>query len=874
MTEWLFAGRADELKRLRQLVIRTESGGVVLAGPSGVGKTRLAVECLRLAERAGVVTARVTATRAAAELPFGALAPLLPDTDRVPGAVDDRADLLRRWGRALVERTGGRPVLLVDDAQLLDGSSAMLVHQLVAGRAVVVVATVLAGAPAPDPVAALWKDGLAERIDIGGLGREAIAELLPTVVGGPVDPVTVTELTERCRGNVLFLRELVIGALDDGSLVNDGGIWRLQHALAPSARLAELVEARLGSLDDDERGLLELVAYGEPLGHAELVALADLDLVERLERRSLLASRMDGRRLEVRLAHPLYGDVVRARTPALRQRRIARSLADVLVATGSRRRDDALRAAIWHLAGGGARPDLLLAGAWSARWRYDFPLAERLARAAVAAGAGFDAATLAAELAGLQGRTEQARRELAELAEQASDDDQRGRIAIARDDNLAVWTGQDRLRILDEAGKAIRDPRWRDELAARRVSALTGPHGPQAAVAVAEPLLARATGSALVRVCVSAAMSFARLGRIQEALETAARGLAAQQALSTPTAWYPWWHAVTRCNALAWAGRFHEADVIIDEHYQQALADRSAEAQGMFALVSAMAVSERGGVRTALGRAREALALHRQLGRPLFMRADHLYCALALALSGRADQAAEELAALDALGIPLSWLTVELLEVRAWATAAGGDLPQARDRLEQAVALAVERGDMVGQASALHALARLGDAGQVCDRLAAVAGQIEGDLAPARAAHAEALAHADASGLEKVSRTFEAMGADLLAAEASADAAVVHRRAGELRGAAAAQRRSGMLVERCEDPVTPALQAIDLRARLTPAERETAGLAASGRSNPQIADELCLSRRTVENRLHRIYEKLGITGRDELAQALTPDRPG
>jgi DNA-binding CsgD family transcriptional regulator len=92
-----------------------------------------------------------------------------------------------------------------------------------------------------------------------------------------------------------------------------------------------------------------------------------------------------------------------------------------------------------------------------------------------------------------------------------------------------------------------------------------------------------------------------------------------------------------------------------------------------------------------------------------------------------------------------------------------------------------------------------------------------------------------------------------------------------MRAAAAAERRVASLVERCEGPVTPALQAVEVRAQLTPAERETAVLAAGGRSNTEIADQLFLSRRTVENRLHRVYEKLGISGRDELAEALSPD---
>ena len=71
--------------------------------------------------------------------------------------------------------------------------------------------------------------------------------------------------------------------------------------------------------------------------------------------------------------------------------------------------------------------------------------------------------------------------------------------------------------------------------------------------------------------------------------------------------------------------------------------------------------------------------------------------------------------------------------------------------------------------------------------------------------------------------------------------------------------------------MTPALQATEARARLTAAERETAVLAAGGRSNREIADELYLSTRTVENRLQRVYEKLGIAGRTEVAEALAID---
>jgi DNA-binding CsgD family transcriptional regulator len=212
----------------------------------------------------------------------------------------------------------------------------------------------------------------------------------------------------------------------------------------------------------------------------------------------------------------------------------------------------------------------------------------------------------------------------------------------------------------------------------------------------------------------------------------------------------------------------------------------------------------------------------------------------------------------------------DLLQARAWAAAAAGDLPGASAFLEDAADRGQQRGDLVGAAASLHTLARFGRAAAVRERLAEVASRIDGALAPARVAHTEALATGDADALAEASNRFEELGADLLAAEAAADAAVAHRRAGDRRQAAAAARRASELAERAEDPLTPALQAVETRAVLTPAERETAVLAANGRANKEIAEQLHLSPRTVENRLQRVYDKLGVAGRGELADALTP----
>src|ERR1700730_7265362 len=98
--DWPLVGRTVELKYLGERMADREARGVVIAGQAGVGKSRLALESLATAEAGGLATARVMASRAASNLPFGALAPLLPATDSVLIASSERSDLLRRSATA------------------------------------------------------------------------------------------------------------------------------------------------------------------------------------------------------------------------------------------------------------------------------------------------------------------------------------------------------------------------------------------------------------------------------------------------------------------------------------------------------------------------------------------------------------------------------------------------------------------------------------------------------------------------------------------------------------------------------------------------------------------------------------------------------
>ena len=141
------------------------------------------------------------------------------------------------------------------------------------------------------------------------------------------------------------------------------------------------VALRLGDLSQSERSALELLALGEPLGPAELARLADPPAVDALEEKGLITSATDGSRIEIRLAHPVYGDVVRAGISALRERAVSRSLAEVIEAVGARRQADPLKVATWRLVGGGGSAELLVSGAMAARARHEYSLTDRLARA-------------------------------------------------------------------------------------------------------------------------------------------------------------------------------------------------------------------------------------------------------------------------------------------------------------------------------------------------------------------------------------------------------------------------------------------------------------------------------------------------------------
>jgi DNA-binding CsgD family transcriptional regulator len=146
-----------------------------------------------------------------------------------------------------------------------------------------------------------------------------------------------------------------------------------------------------------------------------------------------------------------------------------------------------------------------------------------------------------------------------------------------------------------------------------------------------------------------------------------------------------------------------------------------------------------------------------------------------------------------------------------------------------------------------------------------LAKQVQGPRGPLSARYARALATADAIGLDAVSRDFEAMGDVLAAADASAQAATLHRRHGLLGSALTSSGRARLLAKQCGGAVSPALGAANLPLPFTPREHEITRLLSRGLSNKEIATALSLSVRTVEGHVYQASTKVGISSRDELS---------
>ena len=871
-TAWSLVGRDAELGRIAAAIDDAACGGVVLIGPAGVGKTRLAKEAVDLALARAAVVRSVRATAAASSIPFAALGPLLPEIDL---AGDAGAGLFRAAAAMVDEIRGAqRLVLMVDDAHELDDASVALLDQLVNLGSIFVVLTVRTSTSTAETVQGLWKDERIVRIDLTPLD-DANMRTLATTVLGPVAGGTLRSLVEVSRGNVLFLRELVQGGLEAGTLVKQFGIWQLTGPLAGSPRLQDLIGSRLRGLTADERTALELVALGDPLPVAILHAIVPEAAVEAIEEKGLLETSAGDHGTESTLAHPLYGEVVRLALPVSRRARLSRSLADAAEAAGAHRGQDLLRVAVWRLdGGGGTDADAATEAARLAFRSGDYQLAVRLARAAWRQWGEVEAAHLLGKSLDYLGRNEEAEEVLAEAWPLAADDASRTALALRRAANLFRTLGRrgEADRVLAEARATISDPACRRELDALQGNHLLLAGEVARAIALSVPLLADPGDAAFAQASLDAGTALALAGRTGEAIRHTSDALAIRLGLLDETQLSTVGvYTVALALALGEAGRIDEAIATAEAGYRVALEQGRIDGQAWLASILARMRLLQGRLTTAAQLFREAATLFESLGHP-----GRRYCLGGLALAaGQQNDRTVGLAAVQALDeavpTPVHLMDVDILRGRAWVSLIEHDRTGAERTLWQAADLASEWGQLAAESAALHDLVRIGFAQDASKRLIDLADRVDGEFMAARAAHAKATAGEDLNLSSEASERFEGIGALLLAAEAAALERHLADRAGLHRRASAAAARMQQLLAGCEGADTPAVSSSAELQRLSAREREVAMLAAEGLSSRQIAERLFVSIRTVDNHLQRVYAKLGITNRAELVDALGSD---
>jgi DNA-binding CsgD family transcriptional regulator len=864
---WPLTGRSEELSRISGLTRRRDGpAGVVLAGAAGVGKTRLAREALAAAEQRGALTRWAVGTASARALPLGAFAATL-------GVVGpDPAWLVRQASEALLAGAGRAGVVVgVDDAHLLDELSAVLVHQLVLRRAVSVVLTLRTGETAPDAVTALWKDGHLPRLELDPLSQDETATLVEARLGGPVDSGAARRLWSSTRGNALYLWQLVDGELESGRLRQVAGVWRWSGELALSPGLVELVSTRIGQLPEAQREVLEVLALGEPLGVPLLVRLTDAVAVEQVEARGLVEVYPDGRRLQARLAHPLFGEIQQAQIGTFHARRLRGRIACALGATGGRRADDTLRRAVLMLDSDlRADPVLLTDAARRATELGDLTLVVRVARAAVQAGGGFEPLLLLGYALSWSGRWAEAETELAALGALARTDAQRAQATSPRVLSLTWSWGRpaEAEAVLDAAARTISDDAAALELAGLRsiLDAYLG-RTVQAAHTAAGVLAHPRCSLAATRLAGwGLATASGGLGRLEGVEDTLRRIDARAEGFEIGLH-----HVVVVASMWLWglvlAGLLDRADQVA-RRYRERCQDTPGLGEVLTSLMCAAVAMSRGQVRTAARWYRQAIAAI-QGADPGGVSFDGLVgLTSALGMAGDVTQARQALVEMTAARHPaFVYLEPEVRLAGAWVAAADGGVSEAVALAREAAEGAASQGQPAVEVVALHTAVCFGDR-TVADRLAQLATQVDGPRAPAAAAHAAAIAADDGAALHAASVQLEQIGALLLAADAAAQAATVFTRQDRRGSARAAATRAHRLAQACEGARTPALAAIAAPLPLTHREREIVTLAAGGLSNRDIAQRLIISVRTVENHLYRACTKLGTTDRTELTALL------
>lgn len=344
----MFVGRVQEMAEL-QAALASAAGGAgalfLVSGEPGIGKTRLADELTRSAQRDGFRTgwgrSWESGSVPALYLWHQALAGVglaLPDTSAVTAldAEVARLQLFRTLTRSLREASREQPILLVfDDLHAADPSSLLLLHflarELRSCRAVVVGTYRGVEARLSPGIEALLGQIAREGVELtlGRLERDEVARFVRGSAAG-VAPEVEASLYDITQGNPFFLDELL-------RLLRGQGRSPAGPVPIP-ASVRETIRRRLERLTPEAAEAFEhAIVLGAELRLATLAAAAALpadQMAARLAEAVSLGLLIEAGANEWAIAHPLVRDVAVRELGAERRAALHRAAADALVRSG------------------------------------------------------------------------------------------------------------------------------------------------------------------------------------------------------------------------------------------------------------------------------------------------------------------------------------------------------------------------------------------------------------------------------------------------------------------------------------------------------------------------------------------------------------
>jgi DNA-binding CsgD family transcriptional regulator len=895
-SDWPLIGREEELKLLRDLRCSVPPMSAVVTGPPGVGKSILASVATAEAANEGWATLEIRGSAGFSGVPLGPLRTVL----RIPSSSDLATLAVSIEDELVAMRSSKGLFVLANDCQDLDEHTAGLLHQLVSTRVIVCILTVRSGAHLHAALTDLWKDNLAQRLELQNLSQRETTELLAVALAGNVRDSSVHRIWQTTGGNPLYVREVVLSSLETGALKEINGEWRWRGAWATGARLKEIVAARIGRLDPDASMAMEMIALAGSLPVSLVSALTTSRAVEELEERALVTIERSGRRLEVTITNPLHTEVLRGQMPALRQRAMLHTLVDALTSAGVRRNADRVRLACWSLeAGLPVDPMTLALGTDAAMYgiahaisgrlseifpshvlavpsgegpavRQDFDVAIRLAETAFEnTGALAEGVALAEALAwtGAVGRAEAV---LADLVGRVEDRDDRARLTLA-----LAWVRFWGRYEVDAAVDALLevtaddgcDPGLRAEAYQQLAGIALNTAQPAAALAYAEHAAA-AEGLELSRSIAAppAAAALGYLGRCGDAIALVDQAVPFAQESERTLAVAMLLFA--KAGALAGAGALEEARALASWLRDVGLSNDLVDAAAVFGVLLGHVLVRQGRPASAGRILRDSSGLfaeHDTFGyRPWAL----VELARAKSLIGQEGAAASALAEASGLQHLVRHFEGSRYMAEIELHHLAGRSAAAVDVAREGATWARDAGMILDEANVLDAWMRIAPSPELADRLAELARLSDSQLVDVLGDHAQALVDESPEALLATSERFAAMTAWWMATEAAAAAARLFDERHQARASASAARSAAGFASRCEGARTSSAQSVGGPMRLTRRENEIASLAAAGRSSQEIAGRLNVSRRTVESHLHHAYVKLGVTDRTELAAAL------